>query len=103
MIYVGLYYFSFKLDHHNFLFVEKINEFIATLKNKKSKKEEKQIALKFIVHLIGDLHQPLHVGNGLDRGGNDVRLKWFNESTSSHRLCTNNLIIENLFNFFNTS
>lgn len=83
---------SYKKDKHSGQAVEKINEFIATLKNKKSKKEEKQIALKFIVHLIGDLHQPLHVGNGLDRGGNDVRLKWFNESTNLHSIWDSKLI-----------
>ena len=83
---------SYKKDKHSGQAVEKINEFIETLKNKKSKKEEKQIALKFIVHLIGDLHQPLHVGNGLDRGGNDVRLKWFNESTNLHSIWDSKLI-----------
>jgi hypothetical protein len=29
-------------------------------------------ALKFLIHFIGDLHQPLHVTDNLDRGGNDV-------------------------------
>ena len=83
---------TYKKDKHSGQAVEKINEFISTLKNKKSKKEEKQIALKFIVHLIGDLHQPLHVGNGLDRGGNNVRLKWFNESTNLHSIWDSKLI-----------
>ena len=83
---------TYKKDKHSGQAVEKINKFISTLKNKKSKKEEKQIALKFIVHLIGDLHQPLHVGNGLDRGGNNVRLKWFNESTNLHSIWDSKLI-----------
>ncbi len=34
--------------------------------------EERQEALKFLVHLAGDLHQPLHAGYGQDRGGNDI-------------------------------
>ena len=54
---------------HKGLAVEKVREFINVLKDKKSLKEEKQVALKFLVHLIGDLHQPLHVGNGKDRVG----------------------------------
>ncbi|GIS55223.1 hypothetical protein Ct9H90mP29_22650 [bacterium] len=44
------------------LAVEKVYEFIKTLKDKKASKVKKQIALKFLVHLIGDLHQPLHFG-----------------------------------------
>ena len=66
--------------------IEKVNEFIVTLKKKKSSKKEKQIALKFLVHLVGDLHQPLHVGNGEDRGGNDKKLKWFGEETNLHSI-----------------
>ena len=72
--------------------VEKVNEFINVLKNKRSKKEDKQIALKFLVHLIGDLHQPMHVGNGKDRGGNDIKLKWFNAPTNLHRIWDSDLI-----------
>ena len=69
-----------------------MNEFINVLKNKRSKKEDKQIALKFLVHLIGDLHQPMHVGNGKDRGGNDIKLKWFNAPTNLHRIWDSDLI-----------
>ena len=46
--------------------------------------EERQRALRLIVHIIGDLHQPLHVGNGLDRGGNDVTVVWFDTVTTLH-------------------
>ena len=72
--------------------VEKVNEFIETLRSKKSTKNQKVIALKFLIHLIGDLHQPLHVGNGLDRGGNDIKVKWFNESTNLHSVWDTKLI-----------
>jgi len=33
------------------------------------------VALRWLVHLVGDLHQPLHAGSGLDRGGNDQRVR----------------------------
>lgn len=72
--------------------VEKVNEFIKTLKNKNSTKNEKVVALKFLIHLIGDLHQPLHVGNGLDRGGNNVKVNWFNEPTNIHSIWDTKLI-----------
>jgi nuclease S1 len=32
-------------------------------------------ALRWLVHLVGDLHQPLHAGSPLDRGGNDQRVR----------------------------
>ena len=48
--------------------------------------------LKFLVHLIGDLHQPLHVGNGTDRGGNDYKVTWFGEETNLHRVWDSHLI-----------
>tara|TARA_B100000029_G_scaffold95753_1_gene85809 strand:+ start:2292 stop:3050 length:759 start_codon:yes stop_codon:yes gene_type:complete len=72
--------------------VEKMNDFIATLKNRKSSQEDKQFALKFMVHLIGDLHQPLHVGNGKDRGGNDIKVSWFGEETNLHSIWDTKLI-----------
>ena len=82
----------YEKDKHSGKAVEKVNDFISILKNKKSKKEDKQIALKFLVHLIGDLHQPMHVGNGKDRGGNDIKLKWFNAPTNLHRIWDSDLI-----------
>jgi hypothetical protein len=48
--------------------------------------EEEQFALKCLIHLVGDIHQPLHVGNGQDRGGNDVRVTYFWESSNLHRV-----------------
>jgi hypothetical protein len=82
----------YEKDKHSGKAVEKVNDFIIVLKNKKSKKEDKQIALKFLIHLIGDLHQPMHVGNGMDRGGNDIKLKWFNAPTNLHRIWDSDLI-----------
>ncbi len=54
--------------------------------------EQETINLKVLVHLIGDLHQPLHVGNGTDRGGNDVRLEWFGERSNLHRVWDSEMI-----------
>lgn len=46
--------------------------------------EEESEKLKLVLHMIGDIHQPLHVGTGEDRGGNDVRLRWFGENSNLH-------------------
>ncbi len=42
--------------------------------------------LKILIHLIGDLHQPLHVGTGEDQGGNQVKVKWFGRNSNLHRV-----------------
>ena len=57
-----------------------------TLKDPKKSKEDKAFALKFLVHLMGDLHQPLHVGLAEDRGGNNVRVKWFKSESNLHAI-----------------
>ncbi|MBU2980085.1 S1/P1 nuclease [Alteromonas sp. C1M14] len=58
--------------------------FTAVMKDKSASRADKQLALRFIVHIIGDLHQPLHAGNGTDRGGNDVKVRFFWEDTNLH-------------------
>lgn len=58
--------------------------FAKTLKDPAATQEEKALALRFTIHLIGDVHQPLHVGNGKDRGGNTVRVTFFGIATNLH-------------------
>ena len=52
--------------------IDKIEQFIRELHNPFMIKAEKILALKFLLHLIGDLHHPLHAADNKDRGGNDV-------------------------------
>lgn len=46
------------------------------LKSPDGPRNEKRIALRFIVHLVGDIHQPLHAGFAEDRGGNSVDVRF---------------------------
>lgn len=69
-----------------------INEQLAVLKDAQSSKDKKAFAVKFIVHLIGDLHQPLHVGNGLDQGGNKCRVQFHKKDTNLHALWDEGMI-----------
>ena len=69
-----------------------IEEQLRTLKNKKSSADKKKFALRFLIHLVGDLHQPLHVGNGLDRGGNDCKIFFHKEKSNLHRLWDDEMI-----------
>ncbi|HEX2929488.1 MAG TPA: S1/P1 nuclease [Candidatus Binatia bacterium] len=54
--------------------INKVNQFIAELRSVKVTTSERILALKFLLHLVGDLHQPLHAADNKDRGGNDVRV-----------------------------
>lgn len=63
-----------------------IKEQLAVLEDENASMDSKNFALKFIVHLIGDLHQPLHVGNGLDQGGNKCRVTFHKKEMNLHQL-----------------
>ncbi|VBB47208.1 S1/P1 nuclease [uncultured Paludibacter sp.] len=65
-----------------------IQKMIERLKKDKNDTE----ALKFLVHFLGDLHQPFHLGREGDRGGNDIQTKWFGQNIRVHQLWDTNLI-----------
>ena len=56
------------------------------LTSKTTSKSDKVFYLKLLVHFIGDLHQPLHLGHADDKGGNDFQVRWFNDGTNLHSL-----------------
>ena len=47
---------------------------------------ERLLALKYVVHLVADVHQPLHAGYTDDRGGNRYQVQAFGEGTNLHAL-----------------
>jgi len=65
---------------------------ISVLKNENASKEDKIFNLKMLVHFIGDLHQPLHIGIADDRGGNLFQVLWFNEETNLHSVWDTQII-----------
>ena len=54
--------------------VGKVEQFEAELRNPSTPAPERLLALKFLLHFLGDLHQPLHASDNQDHGGNCVRL-----------------------------
>src|SRR3954454_25264499 len=54
--------------------IDKIQEFADELASPATDPEEQIVALKFLLHLVGDVHQPLHASDENDRGGNDKRV-----------------------------
>ena len=69
-----------------------IQQLMGELSSKEFTDYDEAFALKCLVHLIGDIHQPLHVGNGEDRGGNDVKLDYFWKSSNLHRVWDTGMI-----------
>jgi hypothetical protein len=67
--------------------------------------------LKMLIHLVGDMYQPLHIGHKDDAGGNKVKITWFGQATNIHTLWDDKLIdyqnlsyteySQHLFNVFN--
>jgi hypothetical protein len=56
-----------------------LEQHIETLASARATRRQKNEALKWVVHLVGDLHQPLHAANRHDRGGNLVPVRYFGE------------------------
>jgi hypothetical protein len=60
---------------------------MSELKNNKAlTRDQKQFYLRLIIHIVGDLHQPLHVSAEGTAGGNDVKVMWFSEQSNLHRV-----------------
>ena len=72
--------------------LEALAQFEAVLRDAGSSKQAKAEALRFTVHFVGDIHQPLHAGYGKDRGGNDIKVNWFGEPTNLHAVWDTELI-----------
>ncbi|MCX3264669.1 S1/P1 nuclease [Pedobacter agri] len=70
----------------------KIIELTAVLKKSSSTADEKKLALRMLVHMAGDLCQPMHVARKEDLGGNRVSVLWFNEKSNLHRVWDEQLI-----------
>jgi len=72
--------------------VTALTHYRALLRDPKAPRDDKAAALRFIVHIIGDLHQPLHVGKPGDRGGNDVKIAWFGKPSNLHSIWDSEMI-----------
>ena len=79
--------------------IRMIEKFILELESKEFTLEDEAATLKCLVHLVGDIHQPLHVGNGLDKGGNDVKVSYFGKSTNIHAVWDSGIIDKQQMSF----
>lgn len=54
------------------------------LRNPSAKSEDAELALKILVHVVGDIHQPLHMGHATDLGANRIKVKFFGREANLH-------------------
>jgi len=71
---------------------------IENLKNKNLSDSIRAMNLKFLIHLVGDMHCPMHAGRATDRGGNDFAIKWKNAKANLHQLW-DDLVVEGARNW----
>jgi hypothetical protein len=64
------------------------------LKKKNLALDKKQMYLRLLIHIVGDVHQPLHVSPVGSTGGNDIKLQWFGQPSNLHRIWDSDLIEE---------
>lgn len=70
----------------------KINFLKSELKKTGLAPENKLMYLRLLIHIVGDIHQPLHVGRLEDLGGNKVKVMWFNDPANLHQVWDDKLI-----------
>ena len=64
----------------------------ATLKDNSATVMARQEALKFLIHFVGDAHQPMHISRNEDKGGNTIQIRFDGKGTNLHSLWDNKLI-----------
>jgi hypothetical protein len=83
----------FKRSGSNIIFI--LNQTIKELQNnKKLNKQAIKTKILIVFHLVGDLHQPLHVGYGSDKGGNTVQINYKGQGTNLHSFWDSGIIYD---------
>ncbi len=77
---------------HGDCVVAAIERFKTVLANATAARPARAEALKFLVHFVGDIHQPLHCADNHDRGGNDITVAFFKASTNLHAVWDTGII-----------
>ncbi|HLZ92894.1 MAG TPA: S1/P1 nuclease [Candidatus Acidoferrum sp.] len=78
--------------------LQAISDQLAILKDKNAAGAKRAAALRFIIHFVGDLHQPLHGSTNSDRGGNCVPVRYLSRNPHPSR----NSYVPNLHHIWDT-
>lgn len=71
--------------------VTAIKSRVEILVDSTSSEAERNLALKILVHVVGDLHMPLHMGHATDLGGNRIKVKFFGRDNNLHSIWDNSI------------
>ena len=69
-----------------------VTEIVAKLKAGGLTHEEEALQLKMLIHLVGDMHCPMHLGRSTDLGGNKRPVRYFGRSTNLHSVWDTSLV-----------
>ncbi|MBD8636499.1 S1/P1 nuclease [Stenotrophomonas sp. CFBP 13725] len=72
--------------------VEALKDQTRILSDRRNSDAERAQALKFVVHLVGDIHQPMHAGFGHDKGGNEVQVQFNGRGSNLHSVWDSGLL-----------
>ena len=70
----------------------KLQFLIGELKKKDLSKENELLYLRMLIHIVEDVHQPMHAAHADDKGGNDFKVNWFSNPTNLHSVWDSQLI-----------
>lgn len=74
--------------------VEAIRRYERVLGDRSATRHERATALRFLVHFVADVHQPLHVGRPEDRGGNGIEVSWYGKPSNLHRVWDSGILAQ---------
>ena len=79
--------------------LEAMQRFAKVLTDDQASHADQVIALRFLVHFVGDIHQPLHAGRGSDQGGNEIPVIFYREPTNLHTVWDSGLLAKENLSF----
>jgi hypothetical protein len=79
--------------------IQTLERVVKELKSGKLNAADQFQRIRILIHLTGDLHQPLHVGGRDDKGGNEVKVFWFKNESNLHRVWDSEMIDDSKLSF----
>ena len=72
--------------------VTAINTIVENLKSGELSAEEEKAQLMMLIHIVGDIHCPMHAGHKRDRGGNGTKVKFFGNQKKLHSVWDSEIV-----------
>lgn len=72
--------------------VKAINDIAARLKSGELTAEQERVELMMLIHIVGDMHCPMHAGHKSDLGGNTIKVKFFGKQQKLHSIWDSEIV-----------